>query len=109
MNVMFDEGSPRRRLGPKGAWVFAVYLATSIGRRALPRAAPGLAALPALQEGLQLMLQVSNPPPQLGILGFEFGNPLVARVVHDQPSLRETTEMGKRNCLTVTVFQQAPR
>src|SRR5262249_18513579 len=55
-----------------------------------------------LQERLELMLQLRNPPPQLSVLGFEFGDPLLAWVVHDPCSLRETAETGKRNCLTVT-------
>src|SRR5262249_50031368 len=64
-----------------------------------------------LQERLELMLQLRNPPPQLSVLGFEFGDPLLAWVVHDPCSLRETAETGKRNCLTVTSFtspQAAP-
>jgi hypothetical protein len=52
-----------------------------------------------------LMLQLRDPPAQLGILGFEFGNPLVARVIHDQRSLPITAEMGKSSCLTITKNQ----
>src|SRR5260370_34828958 len=49
------------------------------------------------------MLQLSNAPTQFGVLGFEFGNPSVAWVVHDRCTLREIAETGKSNCLTVTL------
>jgi hypothetical protein len=103
MNVVVDELGAGRRFGPKGAWMLAMFDQPAILRRSLPRRPLVGAPLTALQKRLQLMLELGNAPPQLGILGFEFRNPLIARVVHDPQSLSKNLIWGKTSCLTVTV------
>ncbi len=101
--VMLHEIRLGRRLGPKHARMLSMLLATAIGRRPLPRGALGCGTLPPLQNRLKLMFQLRQPPPQLGVLRLQFGNPLVTRVVHDPRSVTENEKPRKRNCLTVTI------
>ena len=84
MNVVLDEGGVGGRLRSKGAWMLAMLLAAVIGGGALPWQAFGLGALAALQERLDLMLELRDPLAQLSIFGFEFRNPEVTRVVHER-------------------------
>src|SRR4029077_8830745 len=102
---MLDERRSCRRLGPKNARVLTMLLAAAISRSTLARGRFSLGTLTPLQKRLDLMLQLRNAPSKLCVLGFEFGNPLVAWVVHDPRSLRENPETGKSNCLTVTIFR----
>ena len=92
---MFDEDGAGRRLGAEDAGVLAVLLAAAVGRSALTRSAAASAAFAPLQKRLDLMLQIRNPPTQLSVLGFEFGNPLVARVSHDPHSLCAAAPMDR--------------
>src|SRR5262249_42781167 len=108
MDVVLDESGVRRRFRPKDAWMLAVLLAAAIGGRALARGAAAPPPFAPVQERLGVMLPLRNPPPRLSVLGFEFGDPLLAWVVHDPCSLRETAETGKRNCLTVTFAMTFP-
>jgi hypothetical protein len=84
MNVVLEEGGVGGRLRSKDAGMLAMLLAAVIVGSAVPGRAFGLGAFAALQEGLDLMLQLRDPLAQLGIFGFEFRNPEVTRVVHDR-------------------------
>jgi hypothetical protein len=103
MNVVLDERGPRRRLGAKDAGMLAMLLAASIVRRPLAWRPFRLGAFASLEKGLELMFELRDPPPQLGVLGFEFGNPSITRVVHDPHSLPEIAISRKSSCLTITV------
>jgi hypothetical protein len=82
MNVVLDEPGVRGRFRSEGAGMLAMLLPAAVVGRTLPRRAFGLGSLAALQEGLDLMLELRNPLAQLGIFGFEFCNPEITRVVH---------------------------
>jgi hypothetical protein len=73
-NVVFDKRGSRRRLGPKEARMFAMFLAPPVFARSLPRDAVTGSSLASLVNDLQLVLELRQPPPQLGILGFQLGN-----------------------------------
>ena len=103
MDVVLDEGGVGRRIGPEDAGVLAMFLAAAVGRSSLAWGGAGRSAFAALQEGLELMFQLGQAAAQVGVFRFEFGNPLVTRVIHDRCSLREVAETGKSNCLTVTM------
>jgi hypothetical protein len=75
MNIVLDEDRSRRRIGPKDAGMVAMLLPPPIVGRALAPRALILGSFAALQKGLNLMFELRNAPPQLGILRFEFGNP----------------------------------
>src|SRR5208283_1520985 len=102
VDVVLDQCGIGGRFGPEDARVLAMLLAAAVGRRSLPQFALALGSLAALEELLDLMLELRDAPAQLGVLGFEFGNPLVARVIHDPHSMPKTAEIGKSSCLTVT-------
>jgi len=89
MNVMLDELGAGGRLGSEDTGVLAMLLPTTVVRSALPRRAFGLGAFVTLQERLDLVLQLRDPLAQLGVFGFEFRNPKVARVVHDRVACQE--------------------
>jgi hypothetical protein len=100
MDIVFDEGRVRRRLRPEAARMFAEFLAATIFRDAFRIGArPRLFA--ALEDGLELLLEVRKPLPQLGVLRLQLGDATVS-VVHDDHNLTENAKPGKRSCLTVT-------
>ena len=82
MNVVLDELGVRGRFRSEGAGMLAMLLPAAVVGSTLPRRAFGLGALAALQEGLDLMLELRDPLAQRGIFGFEFRNPEITRVVH---------------------------
>jgi hypothetical protein len=84
VNVVLEEQSAGRRFGAKNARMFTVLLPPSIVGSPLPRFAFAFVSLAALQKGLDLVFELGNPLAQLGVLGFEFRNPEVTRVVHDR-------------------------
>src|SRR5439155_10489546 len=61
MNVVLDEGGAGGRFRSEGAGMLAMLLPASIVGRALPGWVFGLGALPALQEDLDLMLELRDP------------------------------------------------
>src|SRR5262249_39867999 len=79
-------------------------LAAAIGGGFLAEGAAALCTFSPLPESPGLVVPVPPPPTQLGVLGFQVGNPLVTGVVHDPGSVHETAEPGKRTCLTVTFY-----
>jgi hypothetical protein len=106
-NVVFDERGPRGRFGPKDARMFAMFLTPAVVGRTLPWWTAAGSAFAALQKLLYLVLQLRDPPPQFGILGFQFGNSPVPWIIHDRQILPEVAEMGKRKCLTVTIVSRS--
>lgn len=58
-----------------------------------------MAGTDTCKERLKLTLQAGNPPSRLGVLCFQFRNPLVARIVHDQHSLRKNRRNGEEELL----------
>ncbi len=95
MNVVLDEGGAGGRFLSEDAGMLAMRLPASIVGRALPWWAFGLGAFVALQEGLDLMLELRDPLVQLGIFGFEFRNPEITRVVHDRIACQEVRCQGR--------------
>jgi len=75
MNVVFDKDGPRGWIGAKNAGMLAMFLASPVVGCALPRLAFAFGSFAALEERLDLMFELPDPLPQLGILSFEFGNP----------------------------------
>jgi hypothetical protein len=102
MNVVFDELGIRRRFGAKDARMLAVFLSPPVLGGPLPGLTIAGPTFTTLQESLDLMFELRDPLPQLGILGFEFGNSSITRVVHDRPTLPKTAILGKSSCLTIT-------
>jgi hypothetical protein len=102
MYVVFDEDRIRRRLGAKDAGMLAMFLPPSVIGRTLAGFALVFGPFAALEKGLDLMFKLGDPLPQLGVLGFEFRNPLITRVIHDPHSLPENAISGKSSCLTIT-------
>jgi hypothetical protein len=74
----------------------------AISRRPLSSGTLASRAFAPLQKRLQLLLKLRNPPPQLGILSLQFGNPAITWVIHDPRNLTENAKPEKINCLTVT-------
>jgi hypothetical protein len=107
MNVVFDEDGPRRRIGTKDAGMDAMFLSPPIIGSSLTRLALTLGSFTSLQKGLDLMFELRNAPPQLGVLRFEFGNPLITRVIHDPHSMPENAFFRKSSCLTITILEAA--
>jgi hypothetical protein len=105
MNVVLDELRIGRRLGPKDARMLAMFLAPPIVGRSLPQLTSVLGTFAALQKCLQLMFELRDPLPQLGILCLEFRNPSIPRVIHDPHSLPKLPISGKSSCLTVTLCE----
>lgn len=99
MHVMLDEGGIRRRLRTKGARMPPMFLEPAVSRRPLPRRPLSRRALPPLQDRLQLMLQLRDPPPQFGVLRLQFGNSSIARVIHDSRNLNQNAKLGKSKLL----------
>jgi hypothetical protein len=91
MNVVLDELSLGRRLGPKNARMLAMLFAPFVVGRSLPRLRFGLGSFAALQKRLNLMFELRDPLAQLGVLRFELRNPSITRVVHDPQSLTKTS------------------
>jgi hypothetical protein len=83
MNIVLDEGGPRWWLRPEDARVLAVLLATAVlGARALLRARAA-GALAALEDALELVFQLVQAAPQVGVFRLEvsdfrllFGDPI---------------------------------
>jgi hypothetical protein len=75
VNVVLNEDSARRRLGAKDPRMLAMFLPPLVVRRTLPGRALIFGAFAALEKGMNLMLKQRNPPPELSVLSFEFGNP----------------------------------
>lgn len=94
--------------GSEGAGVLAVLGPAAVGGRALSRRLFGRVLFASLEERLELAFEFGNALTELGVLGFEFGNPSVAGVFHDAANLRDDREKGKSNGLTVSACQ-APR
>jgi len=103
MNIVLDEDGPWRWLGAKDAGMLAMLLAPPILGSSLSGRPLIGGALAALEKCLHLMFELRNPSPQLSVFRFEFGNPLITRVVHDPHSLPEMPISGKSSCLTFTV------
>jgi hypothetical protein len=53
---------------------------------------------------LQLVFELGEPPPQIGVLGLQLGDAIqeLLPVVHDGAIVPEIAETEKRKCLTVT-------
>ena len=103
MNLVIDERRTRRRFRPKRTGMLAMLLKPPVLRSPLPRPTSLLDALASLQKRLEQMFELRNPLPQFGVLGLQFGNPSITRVVHDPHSLPENAISGKSRCLTVTL------
>jgi hypothetical protein len=75
MDVVLDERGLGRRLRAEDAGMRAMLLAPAVVSGTLAWLTFALRPFAALEELLELMLQMRDPPAQLGVLGFEFGNP----------------------------------
>ncbi len=78
-DVMFDEGGAGRGLGPKASGVPTMFLAPAVGARTRGLITAMGGAFAALTDGLQLVLDLRQPPSQVGVLGLEVGDPLLER------------------------------
>jgi hypothetical protein len=101
-HVMLGKFRVRRRSGAKHARVLPMLCTAAISRRPLSSGTLASRAFAPLQKRLQLLLKLRNPPPQLGILSLQFGNPAITWVIHDPRNLTENAKPEKINCLTVT-------
>ena len=113
-NVVFDERGSRRRLGSKETGMLAMLLETPVIGRTLTLATVAYRPLATLVDVLQLVFELGQLPPQLGVLsmevrirGFQLRDSVqkLLSVIHDDRILPEITETGKRKCLTVTTRQ----
>jgi hypothetical protein len=75
VNIVFDEDGPCRRIGPKDAGMDAMFLPSPIVGGSLTRLALTFGSFATLEKGLDLMLELRDAPPQLGVLRFELSNP----------------------------------
>jgi hypothetical protein len=108
MHVVLDERGIWGWFGAEDARVLAMLFAAAVVRRPLAERTLAVGAFAALKQLLKRMLQLGNPPTQFCVLGFQLGNPLVARVIHGQRSLPGNAKMGKSRCLTVTALEGRP-
>jgi hypothetical protein len=71
MDVVFNERRTRRRVGPKGAWMLAVFLSATVRANLLGIVPAAARALAALLNFLKCVLHLTKPTPQLGVLGLD--------------------------------------
>jgi hypothetical protein len=77
MDIVFDEGGAGWGFRPKGAGVLAVFPAAAVSAGGLGNLAAVDGASAALADGLQLVLDQSQPAAEVGVLRLQIGDPLL--------------------------------
>ena len=90
------------KFGPEDARVLTVLLTTAVLRARILLRARAARALAALEDGLELVLQLGQAAPQVGVFRLQLGDTIqkLLPVVHTGHILVKDYEAGKSKHLT---------
>ena len=77
VDVVFDEDGAGRGFGSKESGVLAVWLAPPVGGETVGILATGAGALATAADVLEFVFDLRQAAPQVRILGFQLGDPLL--------------------------------